>query len=120
MCEELITTKLLNEALNCPIAFTELVRQYGQLDSTQRLDWAESLTGAQASSLYYAAQMHTSDELGMLMLILAGIDTTAGDQLVRAMMRRVGQAFDFEVVEGATIPAIVRDSAMEYALSLAE
>lgn len=113
----LITTKLFNESLDCPIAFTELVRQYGELSDTQRVQWADSLTGAQAASIYFASVMH-ADGLGALMLAIAGFDVNAGQHIVETVLDRIGAAFGFTVQEGDPIPDSVRTAAMEYALSI--
>lgn len=112
--ELLITTKLLHEGFNCPIAFVELVRQYGELDETQRAGWVNGLSGAQAAGLYFAGAMHSEGLGGLMMVMVLDLDTDAANELVNALMARIGEAFEIDASEGADVPTFVREAVEQY------
>lgn len=110
-----ITEKLFNESLTCPVAFTELVRQFGELDNRQ--EWIDTLTGAQAH-LLYSASAKFSDGLSGLFMIMAGLDPFAADELDTMLRDRISAFYSFEVVDDMEVPQIVLDDSMAYAAAL--
>ncbi len=111
---ELITTKLFNEALGCPVAFKAFIDQYAELSDTARTEYFDSLSGAQAASFYFASANH-AEGIGGLMLMFAGLDTDAANDAGNRAMTRVGEAYGLDSTEeGTEIPEQIKNDAMEY------
>lgn len=115
---EIITTKLLHEAMNCPVAFLELVRQFGELDAEDREAWFASLTGVQAGAIYFTSAMMSEGMTGIA-LMLSGLDVDAANELGVAAMTRVGEVYGIETGEGADIPPQLIEDVKAYALEFA-
>jgi hypothetical protein len=77
----MITEKLVGEALECPIAMTELVKQYSELSTEDRQVWLTTIGATEAYGV--ASSLITMDSgIGSVLMLLLGYDPDAGILMV--------------------------------------
>ncbi len=118
MDQRLIKRILFNQALGCPIALTELVRQYGELDRDQQVTWINSLDMGETGAMMAVLGKINANPFYMLVLITSGYNEEANDTLLIDLVDRaavlMGQTTD-ALLEGDT-PHALLDAGMIYIL----
>lgn len=112
----MITQKLFHESLNCPIAFIELVRQFGELSTENRTEWLDSLSGVQAATLTFASMMHSENPAMLLAAMFGELDVDTAQEMQEALLDRVNIVYGLSMVEGDPIPENILNDAKQYAL----
>lgn len=87
----MITDKLVEEALGCPVAMIELVRQYNEtLDDTERVAFIGSLTFDMVEALAITL-MSMTEGVYIIFMMQAGYDSDAGKRFMSALYRKKQQ-----------------------------
>lgn len=84
----MITDKLVEEALGCPVAMIELVRQYNEtLDDTERVAFIGSLTFDMVEALAITL-MSMTEGPAIILMLLTGYDVDAGKRFMSDLFRK--------------------------------
>lgn len=83
----MITEKLLQESLECPIALTELNRQFSLLTDTERNEWISSV-GYEKVYALMGVIMNTASGIGGILLSLMRYDFDAEMSMMEMLYNR--------------------------------
>lgn len=109
-----ISTNLIHETFGCPLAFTELIRQYSALTPEQRAEWIESLSGVQAAAVYFVSLMYSENLVITILTMTGEFDAVAANDLSAMILQRISNAYDIDTTEDAPIPVEIVDDVLAY------